>query len=67
MGYIDIWRKKIAAVIFRVDGWQNRLNLGAFNFKVRYLRMDINHNNSRTGHPIKLIFRYVVYFRGILD
>ena len=38
-----------------------------FNFKARFLRMDINRKNSRTGVSIKLIFGYVVYFRGILD
>jgi len=38
-----------------------------FYFAGRFLRMDINRNNSRTGDPIKLIFGYVVYFRGILD
>ena len=51
-----IFEEKIAAVIFCVDGWQNRLDLGTFNFKVRFLRMDINRKISRTGHPIKLIF-----------
>ena len=67
MDYIEICKQHIFVVIFQAKGWQNGLNLGTFNFKPRYLRMDINHNNSRTGHPIKLIFGYVVYFRGILD
>ena len=66
MGYTLISEKK-NYVIFQVEGWQNELNLGTFIYTPRFLRMDINHNNSRTGHPIKLILGYVVYFRGILD
>ena len=38
-----------------------------FYFAGRFLKTRINRKISRTGHPIKLIFRYVVYFRGILN
>ena len=38
-----------------------------FYFAGRFLKIHINRKKSRLKCPIKLIFGYVAYFRGIYD
>ena len=47
-GLLWYLKKKIAAVIFCVDGWQNRLNLGTFNFKARFSQ------NAHKSYQLKI-------------
>ena len=58
-------KKKLLPYFFVSTAGKTGLNLGTFNFKVCFLRMDIYREISRTGHPIKLIFFNMLCILGV--